>query len=207
MPSTAAPPRSPPLARGARRGRLRGRRRPSPGQEHCPTRGAIDRRGANDRVVAGSPKRRCPVIDHFREIRSNCTAQRDLNLRPPGPQPERPRRTESDSAFHSGLSCSEVLSVALSLDPGLDPVHGRHESRERTVRGCQTPAPRQLPRAGARLGFGPASSSRSPGGRTGRRTGGCESSWSTTGARASSMPSGDLRLDIGPGVLEQGVAR
>lgn len=39
-------------------------------------RGAIHRRGANDRVVAGSVRRRGPVIDHFRDVRPRCTPQR-----------------------------------------------------------------------------------------------------------------------------------
>jgi hypothetical protein len=42
--------------------------------------------------------------------------------RPPGPQPERSRRTRCDSALQSGFRCSELGSVALNLDPGLDPV-------------------------------------------------------------------------------------
>src|SRR5829696_4560873 len=29
--------------------------------------------GVNDRVVAGSLKRRWPVVDHFRDVRLNCT--------------------------------------------------------------------------------------------------------------------------------------
>jgi hypothetical protein len=44
-----------------------------------------------------------------------------LNLRPPGPQPERSRRTRCDSALSSGLSCSELRSVALNLHPRLHP--------------------------------------------------------------------------------------
>ena len=44
-----------------------------------------------------------------------------MNLRPPGPQPERSRRTRCSSAGWSGLSCSELLSVALNLHPGLHP--------------------------------------------------------------------------------------
>ena len=49
------------------------------------------------------------------------SGRQDLNLRPPGPQPERSSRARSDSALYSGLSCSEWLSVALNLAPGLDP--------------------------------------------------------------------------------------
>jgi transposase len=37
--------------------------------------GAIGRRGANDRVVAGSLRRRRPAIDRFRPIQSICTPQ------------------------------------------------------------------------------------------------------------------------------------
>ena len=48
-----------------------------------------------------------------------------MNLRPPGPQPERSRRTRCDSALQSDSSCSELGSVALNLDPGLDPVMRR----------------------------------------------------------------------------------
>ena len=44
-----------------------------------------------------------------------------MNLRPPGPQPERSRRTRCDSALEGGPSCSELGSVALKLDPELDP--------------------------------------------------------------------------------------
>ena len=44
-----------------------------------------------------------------------------MNLRPPGPQPERSRRTRCDSALSSGLSCSELRSVALNLHPRLHP--------------------------------------------------------------------------------------
>ena len=54
-----------------------------------------------------------------------------MNLRPPGPQPERSRRIRADSAVYSGLSCSELPSVALNLDPGLDPVR-RPTSPHRT---------------------------------------------------------------------------
>ena len=40
----------------------------------------------------------------------------------PAPRPERSRRTRCDSVLSGGLSCSELGLVALSLDPGLDPV-------------------------------------------------------------------------------------
>jgi hypothetical protein len=51
-------------------------------------------------------------------------AMRDAQTRtdePPGPQPERSRLTRCDSGLYGGLSCSELVSVALNLDPGLDP--------------------------------------------------------------------------------------
>src|SRR5918994_4851431 len=57
--------------------------------------------------------------------------RQDLNLRPPGPQPERSRRTTCDSALWSDLSCSELGSVALDLDPGLDPVRFHTRVRRR----------------------------------------------------------------------------
>jgi hypothetical protein len=48
--------------------------------------------------------------------------RQDLNLRPPGPQPERSRRTRCSSVLRSHLSCAELVSVALSSFPGLNPV-------------------------------------------------------------------------------------
>ena len=49
------------------------------------------------------------------------SGRQDLNLRPPGPQPEGSGCTRADSASGAGSSCSELPSVALNLDPGLDP--------------------------------------------------------------------------------------
>ena len=46
-----------------------------------------------------------------------------MNLRPPGPQPERSRRTHCDSLLSSGLSCSGLLPVALNLHPRLHPAN------------------------------------------------------------------------------------
>ena len=49
------------------------------------------------------------------------SGRQDLNLRPPGPQPERSRRTRCDSPLYGGLSCCELCSVALNLHPRLHP--------------------------------------------------------------------------------------
>jgi hypothetical protein len=58
------------------------------------------------------------------------SGRQDLNLRPPGPQPERSRRTQWDSVLYSDLSCSELASVALNLHPRLHPL-GRERSSSR----------------------------------------------------------------------------
>ena len=44
------------------------------------------------------------------------------NQRPPGPQPEGSGYVGRDSALYSDVGASELLSVALALDPGLRPV-------------------------------------------------------------------------------------
>ena len=44
-----------------------------------------------------------------------------MNLRPPGPQPEGSERTRFDPALSGGLSCSDLVSVALNSHPRLHP--------------------------------------------------------------------------------------
>ena len=66
-----------------------------------------------------------------------------MNLRPPDPQPERSRLSGWHSALYSGVSCSELCSVALNLHPRLHPV-GRERSSYRrwprtpVVTACRT---------------------------------------------------------------------
>ena len=102
------------------------------------------------------------------------SGRQDLNLRPPGPQPERSRRTHCCSALRGDLSCPELPSVALNLDPELDPVHNcardcasprqanrvraphsapptyspMHPARNRAVAGSRTTASRALRQRG-----------------------------------------------------------
>jgi len=79
------------------------------------------------------------------------SGRQDLNLRPPGPQPERSRRTGCDSALSGGLSCSDLCSVALSLDPGWTPPP---TARSRVFPGKQTRRPRGDDARGLRLDQG-----------------------------------------------------
>jgi hypothetical protein len=53
--------------------------------------------------------------------RPSKSGRQDLNLRPPGPQPEESGYVGRDSALYSDVGASELLSVALALDPGLHP--------------------------------------------------------------------------------------
>ena len=73
------------------------------------------------------------------------SGRQDLNLRPPGPQPERSRRTRCSSAVSSGLSRSELGSIALNWIPVLIPVRGR--SSTPTARDTGTPPSRATDRA------------------------------------------------------------
>jgi hypothetical protein len=56
--------------------------------------------------------------------RSFESGRQDLNLRPPGPQPERPGVPEGIRLSRAGSSCSELRAVVVNLDPGLDPEPG-----------------------------------------------------------------------------------
>jgi hypothetical protein len=78
------------------------------------------------------------------------SGRQELNLRPPGPQPERSRRIGCDSVLWGGLSCSELRSVAPNLHPRLHP-RGRERSSSRAPathsRGARTDHPRyRVPR-------------------------------------------------------------
>ena len=59
-----------------------------------------------------------------------------MNLRPPGPQPERSRRIQCSSALPSDLSCSELRSVALNLHPRLHPVDRERSSSRALATHC-----------------------------------------------------------------------
>ena len=50
------------------------------------------------------------------------SGRQDLNLRPPGPQPEGSGRTRSASALWTGFTWAELGSVALKFHPGMHPV-------------------------------------------------------------------------------------
>ena len=50
------------------------------------------------------------------------SGRQDLNLRPPGPQPEGSGAAQSDAPISAGISVSGLLSVSLNLFPALFPV-------------------------------------------------------------------------------------
>jgi hypothetical protein len=50
------------------------------------------------------------------------SGRQDLNLRPPGPQPEQSRLIRCVSASFRAIQAPECPSVALNLHPGLHPV-------------------------------------------------------------------------------------
>ena len=52
------------------------------------------------------------------------SGRQDLNLRPPGPQPDRTGSEDFSSALQSEIGVAELLTVALSLIPGLIPRRG-----------------------------------------------------------------------------------
>jgi hypothetical protein len=71
------------------------------------------------------PIRPGPSLRRFskdRDLQDFESGRQDLNLRPPGPQPEGSGCVGADQPSRAGSSCPELVSVALSLDPGLDPV-------------------------------------------------------------------------------------
>ena len=95
------------------------------------------RRGQNVAPIwTPSQRTRVALIALCRHFRSG---RQDLNLRPPGPQPERSRRIRWDSALYSGMSCCELGSVALNLHPRLHPV-GDSDDAVGRGRGAGTPA-------------------------------------------------------------------
>jgi hypothetical protein len=69
-----------------------------------------------------TPSAHYPVNQNNATSRDFQPGRQDLNLRPPGPQPEGSGCVGTIQLSRAGSSCPELLSVALNLDPGLDPV-------------------------------------------------------------------------------------
>ena len=61
------------------------------------------------------------------------SGRQDLNLRPPGPQPDQSGSVRLDSALYVSMRCAALSPVALSLDPELDP-HQVGGNRQQTLR-------------------------------------------------------------------------
>ena len=74
----------------------------------------------------------------------------DLNLRPPGPQPERSDGAECDSAV---WSCCELRLVALTLHPGLHPARAGTPGLSHAAPSAAHHEPGRRPLRGERCGL------------------------------------------------------
>ncbi len=90
------------------------------------------RRGVRDRI---QPTKKPRLSGAFVQ-----SGRQDLNLRPPGPQPEESTLLQSCISLRAGLSCSEFLCISLRLDPELDPERMFASSSDTSAKAASTRA-------------------------------------------------------------------